>query len=59
MSVSRIGSANAGVSNKSYDVYWDKSSNEAYVDKGGRTYIGKAHSAGEAMDIAEAWLHDK
>ena len=59
MAATKIGSVESGVSRKSYNVHWDKSDLEVYVDKGGLTYIGEAHSAGEAMDIAEAWLHNK
>lgn len=59
MSATKIGSVKSGVSRKNYNVHWDRSDQEVYVDKGGLTYVGKAHSASEAMDIVEAWLHDK
>ena len=44
---------------KSCEVHWDKTSQEVYVDHYYRQYVGKASSASEAMDKAEAWLHDK
>ncbi len=46
-------------SGKTYEVKWNQSSQEVYVGWGGWTYIGKACSANEAMQKAEAWLIDK
>ena len=43
----------------SFDVYWNQSDRIVYVDWGGRTDIGKANSASEAMVKAEAWLYNK
>ena len=54
-----IGKVKSG-KNQSYDVKWDKSSGEVYVSYAGTSKVdGKASSAGQAMDKAEAWLHNK
>lgn len=58
MAASEIGSVKSG-SGKSYDVKWDKNTRDVYVSYAGWSYAGEASSAGEAMDIVEAWLHDK
>jgi type IV secretory pathway TrbF-like protein len=58
-----VGAKNIGSvvspSGKSYDVKWDERSKDTYVSYAGWTSIGTADSAGDAMRIAEAWLHDK
>jgi hypothetical protein len=59
MSAQRIGSVKSGKSRKSYDVFWDSSDRIVYVGWGGKTNVGKANSASEAMNKAEAWLYDK
>ena len=58
MSASVIGSVKSG-KGKSYDVKWDKSSRDVYVSYAGWSRAVEASSAGDAMDVAEAWLHDK
>ena len=59
MASEKIGSVKGGKTRKSFDVFWNPSDREVYVGWGGRTSIGKAGSAGEAMRKAEAWLYDK
>ena len=44
---------------KSYEVKWDSSSKDVYVAYAGWTQCGKAYSAGEAMNKAEAFLYNK
>lgn len=46
-------------SGKSYEVKWDSASRDVYVAYAGWTSCGKASSAGEAMNKAEAYLYDK
>lgn len=58
MSASVIGRVKAG-SGKSYEVKWDQSSRDTYVSYAGWSHVGKASSAGEAMNKAEAWLYNK
>lgn len=58
MSAQIIGRVKSG-SGKSYEVKWDSVSKEAYVSYAGWTYLGKAYSASEAMNKAEAYLYDK
>ncbi len=58
MSAKEIGTVRSG-SGKSYDVKWDNGNGDVYVSYAGWTHVGEASSAGDAMDIAEAWLHDK
>ena len=53
-----IGRVNAG-SGKSYEVKWDQGNKYVYVAWGGWTEVGKAYSANEAMNKAEAWLYNK
>ncbi|MBN1154430.1 hypothetical protein JXB12_05855 [candidate division KSB1 bacterium] len=59
MSLIEIGRVRGGKSHKSYSVFWDSSSREIYVGYAGRTFIGKASSAQEAMHKADAWVFDK
>ena len=58
MALEKLGRAKAG-SGKSFEVFWDPSSKQVYVGYAGRTGIGKATSAGHAMNMAEAWLASK
>jgi hypothetical protein len=58
MSSTIIGKVKSG-SRKDYDVKWDSSSKEVYVNWGGWTRVGKASSASDAMRMAEAWLYNK
>lgn len=44
---------------KSYQVKWSQSSSEIYVEYAGWSYVGKAKSAKDAMNKAEAWLYNK
>lgn len=59
MAVEKIGRTKSGRTNQGVDVYWDHYNGEVYVGWAGRTYIGKAGSAGAAMRMAEAWLVNK
>ena len=67
MASSNIGKVESG-SGKSYEVWWDSASKDAYVkytgtlmplSEGAKTRIGTASSAGEAMTKAEASLYNK
>jgi len=58
MSAQIIGTVKSG-SGKSYEVKWDSASKEAYVSYAGWTSLGKAYSASEAMNKAEAFLYNK
>lgn len=46
-------------SGKTYEVKWDQMSKDVYVSWGGWAHVGKASSANEAMNKAEAWLYNK
>jgi len=58
MAATVIGRVKSGKGN-SYEVKWDQSSRDAYVAYAGWTSVGKASSANEAMNKAEAWLYNK
>jgi hypothetical protein len=59
MASTKLGSIKGGKTGKSFDIYWDQSDRSVYVDCYGKTYIGTAYSASEAMTKAEAWLYAK
>ncbi len=59
MAATEIGKVKGGKSGKHYSVYWDSYSKDLYVGYAGKTRIGKANSAQEAMHKAEAWVYDK
>ena len=59
MASTKLGSIKGGKTGRSFDVYWDQSDKTVYVDWGGKTNIGTASSAREAMTKAEAWLYAK
>lgn len=44
---------------KSYEVKWDQSTHDVYVSYAGWSHVGRASSARDAMNMAEAWLYDK
>lgn len=54
-----LGTVRGGRSNSLYRVTWYPISGEVYVSYAGGTYVGKAHSAREAANKAEAWLRNK
>lgn len=58
MASQEIGRVKSG-SGKYYKVYWNAASRDVYIGYAGRTGIGKATSANEAMNKAEAWLYNK
>lgn len=59
MAAQIIGRVKSGKTRKEFEVKWDSSDRTVYVSWGGWTKAGKASSAGEAMNVAEAWLYDK
>lgn len=59
MAATVIGRVKAASSGKSYEVKWDSASKDAYVSYAGWTSVGKAYSAGEAMQKAEGFLYNK
>ena len=59
MASEKIGSVKSGLKRKSFDVKWDPSNKDVYVSWSGWTGVGKANSAREAMNKAEAYLHNK
>jgi len=59
MASQKLGRVKSGKTKKHYEVKWNSYTFEVYVEWGGWTYAGKAYSAGEAMNRAEAWLYDK
>lgn len=44
---------------KSYEVFWNPSVRNVYVGYAGKTNVGKASSASEAKNKAEAFLYNK
>lgn len=58
MAATVIGRVKSG-KGKSYEVKWDQFSRDVYVSWGGWSHVGKASSANEAMNKAEAWLYNK
>ncbi len=58
MAATVIGSVKSG-KGKSYEVKWDQENRDVYVAYAGWSHVGKASSAREAMNKAEAWLYDK
>lgn len=58
MAAQVIGSVKSG-SGKSYQVKWDSAAKDVYVSHAGWSSCGKAQSAGEAMNKAEAYLYNK
>lgn len=58
MSATVIGRVKSG-KGKSYEVKWDQLSRDVYVSYAGWAHVGKASSAGDAMNKAEAWLYNK
>ena len=58
MSATIIGRAKSG-SGKSHEAKWNQSSRDIYVSYAGWNYVGKASTANEAMNKAEAWLYNK
>lgn len=58
MATEHIGTAKSG-KGKSIEVYWNPSDRHVYVGYAGKTNIGKASSASNAIHMAQAWLADK
>lgn len=58
MAATVIGRVKSGKGN-SYEVKWDQSNRDVYVSYAGWAHVGKASSANEAMNKAEAWLYNK
>ncbi len=58
MAAKVIGRVKSG-SGKTYEVKWDQSNKDVYVSYAGWSNAGKASSAGEAMNRAEAYVYNK
>jgi hypothetical protein len=58
MAAQVIGSVKAP-SGKTYQVKWDPASKDVYVSYAGWSSCGKAQSAGDAMNKAEAYVYNK
>jgi len=58
MAAQVLGSVKSG-SGKTYQVKWDSASKDVYVSYGGWASCGKAQSAGDAMNKAQAYVYDK
>ena len=58
MGATVIGKVKTG-SGKSFEVAWNQSDKTVYVSWAGWTNVGKAFTANEAMNKAEAWLYNK
>ncbi|HZK07213.1 MAG TPA: hypothetical protein VFC92_03335 [Bacteroidales bacterium] len=59
MAAEKIGTVKSPKTQKSYDVKWDQSNRDVYVSYAGWTSVGKASSATEAMNKAEAYVYNK
>ena len=59
MASEKIGSVKSGKFKKVVEVKWDQSNRDVYVNCSGWSNIGKASSAREAMNKAEAYLYNK
>lgn len=59
MSAEKIGIVKSGKTIKSFEVKWDQASRDVYISWAGWTNVGKASSAREAMNKAEAYLYNK
>ena len=57
MAATVIGRVKSGTG-KNYEVKWDQSNKDVYVSYTGWSHVGKASSANEAMDKAEAYLYN-
>lgn len=59
MATEKIGRVTSGRTRDSFEVKWDQASRDVFVSWAGWTHVGKASSAREAMNRAEAYLYDK
>ncbi len=59
MASQKIGSVKAPQSGRTYEVKWNSSDQSVYVSYAGWTKVGRAGTAGQAMNAAEAFLHNK
>jgi hypothetical protein len=59
MATQVIGRVTSAKTQKSVEVKWDPTSKDVYVAYAGWSNIGKADSASQAMNKAEAWLYSK
>ena len=55
----KIGKITSGRTRSIYTVKWNASTGDVYVHHWGDKYIGKAKSASQAMNMAEAYLCNK
>jgi len=58
MAAKVIGRVTSGKGN-SYEVKWDSSNRDVYVEYAGWTQCGKANSSDEAINKAAAYLNNK
>ena len=58
MAAQEIGSVKSG-SGKTYQVKWDSLTKDVYVSYAGWSSCGKAQSASDAMNKAEAYVYSK
>lgn len=59
MSAEKIGRVKSGRTRESYEVKWNQASGDVYVSWAGWTNVGKARTANEAMNKAEAYMYNK
>lgn len=59
MSETKLGRVKSGSGKKTYEVKWNQSSKDVYVNNYGWVHVGKANSSSEAMTKAEAWAYNK
>ena len=55
----KIGKITSGRTRSIYTVKWNPSTRDVYVHHWGDKFIGKADSASQAMNMAEAFLRNK
>jgi len=58
MATQIIGKVKSG-SGETYQVKWDSVSKDVYISYAGWSNCGKAQSAGDAMNQAEAYVYNK
>ena len=59
MTAQRIGKVKSPKTGKQYEVKWNPRDQSVYISYSGWTKAGKAGSASHAMQMAEAFLHNK
>ena len=59
MASEKIGKITSGRTRSIYTVKWNTSTRDVYVRYWGDKFIGKADTASQAMNMAEAYLRNK